>query len=93
MLFIEFDWDDKLTSFESIPMMCLRTFIHVYLCLHFIHRGLSQRRERNEERGKEWICFSFPTFWCLTAKVFEIHLMSSRGFLFGGVVIKIWALM
>lgn len=85
-MFIEFDWDEKLTSFESIPMMYLRTFIHANLCLNFIHRGSSQKRERNEEKAKDWICFSFPIFWCLTTKVSRsiYYFMSSPGFLLGG---------
>lgn len=59
MLSLEFDGDDKLTSFESIPLIYLRMFIRVHLYLLFIHRGLFQRRERNKRERSGLFLFSY----------------------------------
>lgn len=88
MLSIEFDWDDKLTSFESIPLIYLRTFIRVHLYLPFTHRGLFQRRERNKRKRSGLFLFSYLLV-PICQGTYTLYLVSSPGFLFGGVVIKI----
>lgn len=59
MLFSEFDWDEKLTSFESIPIMYPRTFIHANLCLYFITEDhLQGEREMRKGKGVDLFLFS-----------------------------------